>query len=504
VPSSKASAESGGADNEASGSRPRPFDAADAIELEAMLRTRAEVLSRASSSDPDLVRQAAQTYVELGRFYAESPKRAREAIDAFRHATELDPSSIDAIRGARVLYTKARRYQKALRMLLAEQERTDDVPQRFELHCDEAVLRRRLGDLAGASQAMRLALRLYPENLEIAEELAGSILERARLGHPLEDAEREEAASLFESLARSLRLKPRAAADSEHAAADTVAPPRRLHQTDTSTPPAPESGGSEEAPPSSWPAVVDSHWPRTQSSITAGELARVPSSTVLPPPDPGAAPMLELRAPDPAPAVPQPAPVDVKVGLEASAPPRTSESQRPPGDSLIGRLFEALHTLEFLNDAPSGAEFVMRLVMETLEVEIGIVHLYDINARSFVVASAGGPKADALIELRSPETEPLLEEVMARDKPLLLAEAQGHPLTASGRWALIDCARAILCAPVQQDGRFLGAIEVANPIDGSPFTDDDVNAISYVAERFTRFLEARGILLSADDASAAE
>jgi GAF domain-containing protein len=198
---------------------------------------------------------------------------------------------------------------------------------------------------------------------------------------------------------------------------------------------------------------------------------------------------------------------EAKAALEDSAPPRTSESQRPPGDTLIGRLFEALHTLEFLTDAQAGAEFVMRLVMETLEVEIGIVHLYDINARSFIVASAGGPKADALIELRSPESEPLLAEVMARGKPLLLAEAHGHPLTSSGRWALIDCARAILCAPAQQDGRFLGAIEVANPLDDSAFTEDDVNAISYLAERFTTFLAARGIVLSdeaGDDASAAE
>jgi GAF domain-containing protein len=142
--------------------------------------------------------------------------------------------------------------------------------------------------------------------------------------------------------------------------------------------------------------------------------------------------------------------------------------------------------------------------MDTLEVEVGIVHLYDINARSFVVASAGGPKADALIELRSPETEPLLAEAMACDKPLLLAEAQGHPLTSSGRWALIDCARTILCAPAQHDGRFLGAIEVANPVDGSAFTSDDLNAMSYVAERFTRFLAARGIVLSTDDVSAAQ
>ena len=62
--------------------------------------------------------------------------------------------------------------------------------------------------------------------------------------------------------------------------------------------------------------------------------------------------------------------------------------------------------------------------------------------------------------------------------------------------------------PVQAEALFqptrVGAIEVANPVDGSPFTSDDLNAMAYVAERFARFLAARGIVLSTDDVSAAQ
>jgi hypothetical protein len=522
---------------EASGARLRPADSAELKELESTLRTRAEVLGRAASSDPDLIRQAGQAYCALGRFYADSLRNARSAIEAFRRASELDPRSTDAIRAARMLYTKARRYQKALRMLLAEQSRIVDPAERIELYRDEAVLRLKLQDLPGSSHALRLALALDPKNSAIVENLARSILERVNAGHEVDSAEREEAAGLFNALARSLWPKPRpieglepSSPRSAPSTADNTPPPGRSLPQPTSLSADDWTGPDSDWPPES-PATLDSEdlaaiaQLRTLSPSSAPPPAgpetgapadpsdRAPTSTLLLPPPAEAEDVLvfELRSPSAKPPpvaelplAPMEPPGVVKAGLEPSAPPRAMESQRPRGDALIGRLFEAVHTLEFLEDAQSGAEFVLRLAMETLEVQIGIVHLHDFNSRSFVIASAGGPKADALIELRCPETEPLLAQAMACDKPLLLAEAQGHPLTSRGRWALLDCARSILCAPVQQGGRFLAAIEVANPVDGSPFSADDLNAMSYVAERFARFLAARGIVFSTDDVSAAE
>ncbi len=47
-------------------------------------------------------------------------------------------------------------------------------------------------------------------------------------------------------------------------------------------------------------------------------------------------------------------------------------------------------------------------------------------------------------------------------------------------------------APVMLAGRFLGAIELLNPIDGEPFTESDGNAVTYIAEQFAEFVAARG------------
>ena len=44
-------------------------------------------------------------------------------------------------------------------------------------------------------------------------------------------------------------------------------------------------------------------------------------------------------------------------------------------------------------------------------------------------------------------------------------------------------AKRIIVAPVMQSGRFLGAIEIANPSDGAPFTELEGNALTYMGEQ---------------------
>ena len=39
--------------------------------------------------------------------------------------------------------------------------------------------------------------------------------------------------------------------------------------------------------------------------------------------------------------------------------------------------------------------------------------------------------------------------------------------------------------------RTMGAIELANPTDGAPFTDQEARALDYVCERFGEFLSGR-------------
>jgi hypothetical protein len=57
---------------------------------------------------------------------------------------------------------------------------------------------------------------------------------------------------------------------------------------------------------------------------------------------------------------------------------------------------------------------------------------------------------------------------------------------------------SIACARAAQAGRFLGLVEVVHLAGGGAFEAGDENALSYIAERFTEFVAAHGVMLGDD------
>ena len=211
-----------------------------------------------------------------------------------------------------------------------------------------------------------------------------------------------------------------------------------------------------------------------------------------------------------APEVPAPAAVEPIRAPQVAAPvpliapaPRASTPSSPrnrlSGDELIADLFEAMHDLHFLRDALEGADFVLSLVMDKLPCTIGLVHFYDINAREFVVVRAIGPGAKKALGIRTNEKEALIAEAMRKRRSVVIEDAANDSRAQRGRWALIDNAcRSLVCAPVEQGGRFLGLLELSNPRDGGPFGEGDGHALTYLGEQFAEFLAARAVMLDPD------
>ncbi len=168
-------------------------------------------------------------------------------------------------------------------------------------------------------------------------------------------------------------------------------------------------------------------------------------------------------------------------------------------DELITDLFEAMHDLAFLRDAEEGAEFVLTLGLEKFRSQAGMVQLYDINKREFVVMRAAGPQAQMVLGGRTAERDPLIAEIMKRRRPYVLDVAKDGRVRA-GRWAALGAKpKLILAAAIELHGRFLGIVEISNPVDGS-YAGAEVNGMAYVAERFAEFLASRGIVFERDSA----
>jgi hypothetical protein len=223
---------------------------------------------------------------------------------------------------------------------------------------------------------------------------------------------------------------------------------------------------------------------RSQEDLIAAEAARVAQAIQSSPPrsDPGSA-----RRSDP--------------GLRPSDPPSSRRSdpalarRRAPGEDLIGDLFERMHDLNFMADIASGADYVLNVLYDVIPCEGMVVHVFDLGRREFVVVRAHGPSARDALLFRTPDSDPLVVAVMRQRSVVFNGSNPMH----SGAFERLGIpVRQCLSAGARQGGRYLGFIELANPLGGTPFHEGEANALEYVCEQFAEFVAGRPVVLDED------
>lgn len=239
------------------------------------------------------------------------------------------------------------------------------------------------------------------------------------------------------------------------------------------------------APPAPVPFVP----PPVQTVQAPAPVPVVATAPVAPPP---AAPVAPVA---PAPVMPSNRPPSAS-GLKAA--PRG----RMRSEDLIADLFEAMHDLHFVRDAVEGGDFCLALAMEKLPSQFGIVHLYDIDKREFLVTSVRGPGTSKLLLRRHPENDPVLLAAMRKHNALVIPDATQSDAATLERYTLLGSARSLIVAPVLQHGRFLGAVEIINPLDGEPYIEPEGNALTYIAEQFAEYISSHGIVTDPERISA--
>jgi hypothetical protein len=173
-------------------------------------------------------------------------------------------------------------------------------------------------------------------------------------------------------------------------------------------------------------------------------------------------------------------------------------TRRSAGDDLIGELFEQMHELHFMRDIASGSEFVLAVLRDWLPSEAILVQVFDINSRNFVVVRAHPEVRDALLH-RTSDSDPVVREVMRRPTSLRVGDAAADGRFTSEIWSVLGVTpRVAMCGAVRQGGRYLGLIQLANPLGGTPFHDAEANALDYVCQQFAEFVANRPIVLEAD------
>jgi hypothetical protein len=224
--------------------------------------------------------------------------------------------------------------------------------------------------------------------------------------------------------------------------------------------------------------------------------AAAPAKSVPPPAK--AAPAKSVPPPAkaaaaPAKAAPVPAPTKPAVPVAAAKP--AAPKKRLTGEDLLAELFEAFGDLHFVRDSLEGAEFVLNLTLEKLPAEAGLVSLFDMNTREFVVVRQKGGAKSALCA-RQPEKAPLAFSAMRKRHAIVIDDAAGAEGAMDDRWRTAGVQlKSIVCAPIELSGRYLGLIELANPTDGQVFNEGDGNALTYIGQQFAEFVAQRGVIV---------
>ncbi len=182
-------------------------DKGDVKALVAMLDRRARLLAPLlASGDPaandEMRGVVAGLHEELGKLWSEPPlAQPKKAIENYRRAIELDPRSAYSIYSVREIYKAQGQWDDAVAMYGMELAIEQDPARRLALLRDEAVTRKAAGDLSGATRALVQAREIDAEDPAIAQELAGSVLDRLQAGEPVPAGERQKAAELLVGLA---------------------------------------------------------------------------------------------------------------------------------------------------------------------------------------------------------------------------------------------------------------------------------------------------------------
>ncbi|HSO35030.1 MAG TPA: hypothetical protein VLT33_21030, partial [Labilithrix sp.] len=179
-------------------------DKGDTKALVALLDRRAKALAPLTAANPELRGELAGMHEELGRLWSEAPlSQPKKAIENYKKAIELDPTSAYAIYNARELYKQAQEWQNAIPLYAAELELEQDPARRVGLMRDEASSRKLAGDLQGATRALASAREVDASDPALQQEYASSVLDRIQAGEAVPSEERNYAAELLVALAET-------------------------------------------------------------------------------------------------------------------------------------------------------------------------------------------------------------------------------------------------------------------------------------------------------------
>lgn len=239
-------------------------------------------------------------------------------------------------------------------------------------------------------------------------------------------------------------------------------------------------------------------WRKAQASSAASRVSVPPPSSrrqeeeasavlqrVLARPDRASIPPKKHPTPPPPLSQPRTALGSESSAAEGSAPePSTTEDPAAGGSAsrgLIPRLEQKLAALRYLDSPKEQAAFLLDLIDEVAPLRTILLHTIDPKSQQSTVVGEKSPQAPAFAGLCTPPEDPLLTQVRRLHRAVKILSPSGDERIGAGRWALCPPERYLIALPVLKEHKLLGLVELADPVNASRLTQEQLDAILELA-----------------------
>jgi hypothetical protein len=171
----------------------------------------------------------------------------------------------------------------------------------------------------------------------------------------------------------------------------------------------------------------------------------------------------------------------------ALQPPVAAVSENILEDIFLD--IQSLH--ERSMEMEDAINFVLDLAMNKIPAESGSILFADINGTELYFAAARGPKAKAVLNFRVPIAQGIVGFCVREGVSIAISDA---PRDARFYRKISDLLsypnRNLVCVPIQFEGRVYGCIELLNRKDGSQFSLNEINALTYIGNQFGQYVNS--------------
>ena len=150
--------------------------------------------------------------------------------------------------------------------------------------------------------------------------------------------------------------------------------------------------------------------------------------------------------------------------------------------SALSLIDKSLNTITPETDVLALINQILAAALQAVGAESGSLILLDEEANELVFVDVIGSQKAELLGYRMPANQGIVGAALSNRAPLLVPDVRQDP-----RWySQVDDSfgyetRSIMCVPVMDDSRVLGAIEVINKQGNLPFNREDLEILRLVA-----------------------